>query len=151
MLLCTSWQPSCRYTHTGKQLDLHACNQDIGARQHNLMHIDVPQVGECLGECGQYRSTPRIIHELLPQKHLLCNSCNSLCVVSGRGKHFNLAARTHGPTRSVDTLTVSQIWSLKNDSGNRSLHAKLIASLAEKPSQLAVQVGVSLEKFWEWV
>ncbi|KAF6260711.1 hypothetical protein COO60DRAFT_855780 [Scenedesmus sp. NREL 46B-D3] len=58
-----------------------------------------------------------------------------------RGRHFNIAARVNGPQRSVDSLTVTQIWSLKNETDNRSLHAKLISGLYEKPAALGVQVA----------
>jgi hypothetical protein len=47
----------------------------------------------------------------------------------------------NGPQRSVDSLTVTQIWSLKNETDNRSLHAKLISGLYEKPAALGVQVS----------
>lgn len=49
----------------------------------------------------------------------------------------------NGPQRSVDSLTVTQIWSLKNETDNRSLHAKLISGLYEKPAALGVQVSGS--------
>jgi hypothetical protein len=58
-----------------------------------------------------------------------------------RGRHFNIAARVNGPQRSVDSLTVMQIWSLKNETDNRSLHAKLISGLYEKPAALGVQAS----------
>uniref|UniRef100_A0A383W4U4 Uncharacterized protein n=1 Tax=Tetradesmus obliquus TaxID=3088 RepID=A0A383W4U4_TETOB len=58
-----------------------------------------------------------------------------------RGRHFNIAARVNRPQRSVDSLTVTQIWSLKNETDNRSLHAKLISGLYEKPAALGVQVA----------
>jgi hypothetical protein len=56
-----------------------------------------------------------------------------------RGRHFNSAGRIHGPTRTVDSLTVTELWSLKNEAGNRSLHAKLIGSLYERRPVLQVQ------------
>lgn len=67
-----------------------------------------------------------------------CCRCIS-CVT--RGKHFNVAARVHGPQRSVDSMTVMQLWEVKNEAGNRALHSQLISSLFEKPPSLSVQVG----------
>eukprot|EP00878_Enallax_costatus_P037483 GHUV01042343.1.p3 GENE.GHUV01042343.1~~GHUV01042343.1.p3 ORF type:complete len:116 (-),score=14.90 GHUV01042343.1:845-1192(-) len=67
-----------------------------------------------------------------------CSQSLSTCVC--RGRHFNSAARTHGPARTVDTLTVTEIYNLKNETDNRSLHAKLITGLYEKPTSLGVQV-----------
>eukprot|EP00775_Hariotina_reticulata_P005262 gene5262-5497_t len=58
-----------------------------------------------------------------------------------RGRHFNTAMRLHSPVRSVDSMTVTQIWSLKNETHNRSLHQKLISGLFEKPHILGVQVA----------
>ncbi|KAI8473796.1 MAG: hypothetical protein J3K34DRAFT_518721 [Monoraphidium minutum] len=54
---------------------------------------------------------------------------------------FNAAAWRHRPQRSVDTLSVEQIWALKHEGGNRALRGKLIASLNEKPSALSVQAA----------
>lgn len=56
-----------------------------------------------------------------------------------RGRHFNVAARVHGPQRSVDSMTVMQMYEVKNKS-NRALHSQLISSLFEKAPALSVQV-----------
>lgn len=56
-----------------------------------------------------------------------------------RGPHFNVDARRHGPQRSIDTLTVLQVFEVKHQTSNRALNA-LISSLAEKAPSLRVQV-----------
>jgi len=64
------------------------------------------------------------------------------CIVNvSRGKHFNVASRVHGPQRSVDSMTVMQLWEVKNETHNRALHSQLISSLFEKAPTLSVQVG----------
>lgn len=77
------------------------------------------------------------------QAHLccLCRCRSCCCRLTNRGKHFNASARIHGPQRSVDSLTVMQLWEVKNEAGNRALHSKLISSLFEKAPALAVQVS----------
>lgn len=73
----------------------------------------------------------------------LAGVCNLVTLLSDayRGRHFNTAAREHGRPRTVDTLTVTEIYSLKHETDNRSLHAKLISGLHERPKTLGVQVG----------
>ena len=38
--------------------------------------------------------------------------------------------------RSVDSLTVKELYTIKNETENRALNAKLLSSLFEKPSTL---------------
>lgn len=61
-----------------------------------------------------------------------------------RSRHFNLYARTNSPARSVDTLSVKELYSIKNETLNRALNAKLLSSLYEKPKALEVQVLLQL-------
>ncbi|KAF8067329.1 FOX1 [Scenedesmus sp. PABB004] len=75
---------------------------------------------------------------------LICSQAGPARPSPGRcslGRHFNSAARRNGPQRSVDSLTVTQLWSLKHETANRSLHAKLITGLREKPPTLGVQAA----------
>lgn len=44
--------------------------------------------------------------------------------------------------RSVDTLSVKELYSLKHETTNRALNAKMLSSLYEKPPTLGVQVGL---------
>ncbi len=41
----------------------------------------------------------------------------------------------------MDTLGVKELYSLKHETGNRALNAKMLSSLYAKPTSLAVQVG----------
>ena len=43
--------------------------------------------------------------------------------------------------RSVDALTVKELYTIKNDSSNRALNSKLLSSLYEKPEALGVTVA----------
>lgn len=58
-----------------------------------------------------------------------------------RSKHFNLYNRKNAPSRSVDSLTVKELYSVKNETTNRALNAKLLSSLFEKPETLGVQIA----------
>lgn len=59
------------------------------------------------------------------------------------------ACAAHPPTRrlpfaacrSVDSLTVKELYTIKNETENRALNAKLLSSLFEKPSTLGVTVA----------
>ena len=44
------------------------------------------------------------------------------------------------PARSVDTLSVKELYSLKHETTNRALNAKMLTSLFEKPECTPVQV-----------
>ena len=57
-----------------------------------------------------------------------------------RTQHFNVYERRNQPPRSVDTLSVKELYSIKNETLNRALNAKLLSSLYEKPPSLEVQV-----------
>ncbi|GMH45089.1 hypothetical protein BSKO_13046 [Bryopsis sp. KO-2023] len=56
-----------------------------------------------------------------------------------RTQHFNVYERRNQPPRSVDTLSVKELYSIKNETLNRALNAKLLSSLYEKPPSLEVQ------------
>ena len=43
--------------------------------------------------------------------------------------------------RSVDSLTVKELYTVKNETTNRALNAKLLGSLYEKPETLGVTVA----------
>jgi hypothetical protein len=58
-----------------------------------------------------------------------------------RTKHFNLYKRKNQPPRSVDSLTVKELYTVKNETTNRALNAKLLGSLYEKPETLGVTVA----------
>lgn len=58
-----------------------------------------------------------------------------------RSRHFNLAKRQNKPLRSVDTLSVKELYSLKHETSNRALNAKMLTSLYEKPETLGVTVA----------
>lgn len=58
-----------------------------------------------------------------------------------RSRHFNLYHRRNQPLRSVDTLSVKELYAIKHETLNRVLNAKLLASLYEKPKMLEVQVS----------
>lgn len=58
-----------------------------------------------------------------------------------RSRHFNLYKRRNQPPRSVDTLGVKELYSIKHETTNRALNAKLLSSLYEKPTSLGVQVA----------
>jgi len=58
-----------------------------------------------------------------------------------RSKHFNLYKRKHVPPRSVDTLSVKELYTLKHETSNRALNAKMLSSLYEKPSSIGVTVA----------
>ncbi len=45
------------------------------------------------------------------------------------------------PGRSVDTLSVKELYALKNETHNRALNARMLASLFEKPQTLGVTVA----------
>lgn len=49
--------------------------------------------------------------------------------------------RKNQPSRSVDSLTVKELYSVKNETTNRALNSKLLSSLFEKPEVLGVQVA----------
>ncbi|MEW5311231.1 MAG: hypothetical protein WDW38_002963 [Sanguina aurantia] len=56
-----------------------------------------------------------------------------------RTRHFNINQRKNQPARSVDTLSVKELYSLKHETTNRALNAKMLSSLYEKPPTLGVQ------------
>jgi len=58
-----------------------------------------------------------------------------------RSKHFNLYHRRNVAPRSVDTLSVKELYALKSETENRALNARMLASLFEKPPALAVTVA----------
>ncbi|GFH17152.1 uncharacterized protein HaLaN_13718, partial [Haematococcus lacustris] len=58
-----------------------------------------------------------------------------------RSKHFNLYKRKNQPLRSVDTLSVKELYALKHETSNRALNARTLASLFEKPPSLGVTVA----------
>lgn len=58
-----------------------------------------------------------------------------------RSRHFNLYKRKNQPPRSVDTLSVKELYTIKHETTNRALNAKLLSSLYEKPVNLGVQVA----------
>lgn len=58
-----------------------------------------------------------------------------------RSKHFNINHRRYQPARSVDTLSVKELYSIKHETTNRALNAKMLSRLHEKPFMLAVQVA----------
>ena len=43
--------------------------------------------------------------------------------------------------RSVDTLGVKELYALKNETSNRALNSKMLASLFEKPPTIGVTVA----------
>ena len=73
----------------------------------------------------------------LKKRNEIENECGHLF----RSKYFNLYKRRNAPPRSVDTLTVREVYALKHETEDRSLNAKLISSLYDKPSSLAVQAA----------
>uniref|UniRef100_A0A7R9YXI8 Uncharacterized protein n=1 Tax=Chlamydomonas euryale TaxID=1486919 RepID=A0A7R9YXI8_9CHLO len=58
-----------------------------------------------------------------------------------RSRHFNMYERQNKPARSVDSLTVKELYSVKHETENRALNAKLLSSLFEKPATLGMQVA----------
>lgn len=57
-----------------------------------------------------------------------------------RGTAFNLTTRKHGKVRSVDTLTLQQLYELKQEAQNTSLNAKLLTELYKKRPNLDTKV-----------
>jgi hypothetical protein len=53
-----------------------------------------------------------------------------------RGRHFNLYERLTRPPRSVDTLSVKELYAVKRETPNRALNAKLLAVLNARPPAL---------------
>jgi hypothetical protein len=53
-----------------------------------------------------------------------------------RGRHFNLYQRLTRPPRSVDTLSVRELYAIKHETPNRALNAKLLAALNARPTAL---------------
>lgn len=58
-----------------------------------------------------------------------------------RTSAFNLHARKNGPPRSLDTLTLKELYAMKAGIENRSLSAKMLAQLYEPQEGVHVQVG----------
>lgn len=58
-----------------------------------------------------------------------------------RSKHFNVYDRKNLPARSVDSLTVKELYSIKHETENRALNSKLLSSLYEKPTNLGMMVA----------
>ena len=58
-----------------------------------------------------------------------------------RTSAFNLHARKNGPPRSLDTLTLKELFAMKAGIENRSLSAKMLAQLYEPQEGVHVQVG----------
>ncbi|GIL44955.1 hypothetical protein Vafri_2395 [Volvox africanus] len=58
-----------------------------------------------------------------------------------RSRHFNSNQRKYEAPRSVDTLGVKELYSLKHETTNRALNAKMLSSLYAKPPSLSVQVA----------
>jgi hypothetical protein len=58
-----------------------------------------------------------------------------------RSKHFNVYDRKNLPARSVDSLTVKELYSIKHETENRALNSKLLSSLYEKPVNLGMMVA----------
>ena len=58
-----------------------------------------------------------------------------------RTSAFNLHARKNGPPRSLDTLTLKELFAMKSGIENRSLSAKMLAQLYEPQEGVHVQVG----------
>ncbi len=64
-------------------------------------------------------------------------TCTARLVFGGRcHEHILLAL-----PRSVDTLSVKELYALKSETENRALNARMLASLFEKPPSLAVTVA----------
>ena len=57
-----------------------------------------------------------------------------------RTSAFNLHARKNGPPRSLDTLTLKELFAMKAGIENRSLSAKMLAQLYEPQEGVHVQV-----------
>eukprot|EP00201_Polytomella_parva_P022946 CAMPEP_0175044894 /NCGR_PEP_ID=MMETSP0052_2-20121109/4085_1 /TAXON_ID=51329 ORGANISM="Polytomella parva, Strain SAG 63-3" /NCGR_SAMPLE_ID=MMETSP0052_2 /ASSEMBLY_ACC=CAM_ASM_000194 /LENGTH=303 /DNA_ID=CAMNT_0016308293 /DNA_START=403 /DNA_END=1314 /DNA_ORIENTATION=+ len=58
-----------------------------------------------------------------------------------RSKHFNSNQRRFQPPRSIDTLSIKELYTLKNETVNRALNAKMLSTLREKPPVLPMQVA----------
>lgn len=58
-----------------------------------------------------------------------------------RGRHFNLYARLNQAPRSVDTLTIKELYAIKHETSNRALNAKLLAALNARPVSLRMNAA----------
>jgi hypothetical protein len=58
-----------------------------------------------------------------------------------RGRHFNLYARINQAPRSVDTLTIKELYAIKHETSNRALNAKLLSALNAKPAALRMSAA----------
>ena len=56
-----------------------------------------------------------------------------------RTRAFNFHARKAAPPRSLDTLTLRELYALKTETSNRALSAKMLADLYKKLENIHVQ------------
>jgi hypothetical protein len=58
-----------------------------------------------------------------------------------RGRHFNLYARLNQPLRSVNTLSIKELYAVKHETSNRALNAKLLSALNARPPVIHVSAA----------
>ena len=56
-----------------------------------------------------------------------------------RTRAFNFHARKAAPPRSLDTLTLRELYALKTETSNRALSAKMLADIYKKLESIHVQ------------
>ena len=56
-----------------------------------------------------------------------------------RTRAFNFHARKAAPPRSLDTLTLRELYALKTETSNRALSAKMLADIYKKLENIHVQ------------
>ena len=71
----------------------------------------------------------------------ISNCCHCLLQVGDlfRTRAFNFHARKAAPPRSLDTLTLRELYALKTETSNRALSAKMLADIYKRLESIHVQ------------
>lgn len=77
---------------------------------------------------------------------IACHSCSDKCCLClwqvgdlFRTRAFNFHARKAAPPRSLDTLTLRELYALKTETSNRALSAKMLADIYKRLESIHVQ------------
>jgi hypothetical protein len=58
-----------------------------------------------------------------------------------RGRYFNLYDRVNAVPRSIDTLSLKELYAIKQETENRALNSKLLSSLNARPKSLNISAS----------